>query len=369
MSDIKIPIAEPDLKGNELKYAMNCLSSGWISSRGEYIEKFEQAMAEFCSANHVISTSNGTTALHLALLAVGIEPGDEVIVPNMTFAATAAAVRHAHAIPILADVRLEDGNIDPRSIEKKISPKTRAIIPVHLYGQPCDMGSVMEIAHKHDLRVIEDCAEALGAKYEGRAVGTIGDVGCFSFFGNKIITTGEGGMCTTEDPQLAVRMELLKNHGMEPSRRYWHPVVGFNYRMTNIQAAIGLAQAERLPTFLSARDNLAQHYRDQLRGLEGVTPFPSNPTASSVCWLFSILVEEQLSSSRDEIIKQLSCAGIESRGFFAPLNTMPPYASEEQFPNSRNLSQRGICLPSSVNVTEGNVNQIVEAIACAIAKH
>ena len=240
MSDHFIPVSAPTLAGNEKRYVMDCLESNWISARGKYVEQFEAAFAEFCGVRHGVSCTNGTVALHLALLALGIGPGDEVIVPTLTFVATANAVRYCGATPVFVDCEPETWNIDPGLIESRITPKTKAIIVVHLYGHPVDMDAVMSLADRHGLFVVEDAAEAHGAIYRGRMVGSIGHIATFSFFGNKVISTGEGGMVTTDDAELARIVRLLKEQGMDPKRRYWYPVVGYNYRMTNVTAAIGL---------------------------------------------------------------------------------------------------------------------------------
>ena len=249
----RIMVAEPTLGGNERKYVLDCLDTNWISSNGKYIGMLESAFAEFCGSKHAIACNNGTTSLHLALVAMGLEPGDEVIIPTVTYIATANCVRYCHATPVLVDVEPGTLNVDPAAIEKAITPKTKGIIPVHLYGYPADMDAINAIAQRHGLFVLEDAAEAHGATIGGRRVGSMGTAASFSFFGNKIVTTGEGGMLTTDDDDLAARMRLLRGQGMDPKRRYWFPVVGYNYRMTNIQAAIGLGQMERVSEKLAKR--------------------------------------------------------------------------------------------------------------------
>jgi perosamine synthetase len=252
-----IPVAAPMLAGNEKKYVMDCLDSNWISSRGTYIERFENAFADFCGARHALSCTNGTTALHLALLALGVGAGDEVIVPTLTFVATANAVTYCGARPVMIDAEPRTWNINPCLIEEKITPRTRGIIVVHLYGHPVDMDPVIEIARRHGLFVLEDAAEAHGAIYKGQVAGSIGDIATFSFFGNKVLSTGEGGMVVTNDPELASKIRLLKDQGMDPNRRYWYPVIGYNYRMTNVAAAIGLAQVEKADWHIQQRRELA----------------------------------------------------------------------------------------------------------------
>ena len=359
----KIPIAEPDLTGNELKYVSECIKSGWVSSKGKYITEFEEKFSNYNGMKYGISVSNGTTALHLALVALNIKEGDEVIIPNLTFIASANAVAYTGAKPVLVDVNKEDWNIDTSKIEEKITPKTKAIMPVHLYGKPCDMDQIIRIAKKHNLYVIEDCAEAPGAEYKGGKIGSFSDVSCFSFYGNKIITTGEGGMCLTNDEKLAERMTFLKNHGMSKEKKYWHPEIGFNYRMTNTQAAIGLAQLERIEEFIKKRRKNAELYDSILKNVKGITLSKQKSYAKDVCWLYSVLIEDKFGLNRDELIKLLEKNGIESRPFFYPLSQMPPYKTSESFPVSEELSKKGINLPSSTKLEEDEIRFVCKTIS------
>jgi len=268
--DINIPISSPDLSGNELKYLTDAFKSTWISSSGEFINRFEQNFARYCECSHGVAVANGTVAIHLALVTLGIKCGDEVIVPDLTFAATINAVLHANATPVIVDIEKDSWCISPTEIKKAISPKTKAIIPVHLYGQPCDMEKIMEIAKENNLYVIEDCAEAHGANFKDRKVGSFGDISCFSFFGNKVITTGEGGMCVTNNQKLDNKMRELRDHGMSKTKKYWHNYPGFNYRMTNLQAAIGVAQLERIEEILANRNKIELKYREVLINCENI---------------------------------------------------------------------------------------------------
>ena len=358
----RIPVAEPSLGDEELKLVVDCVKSGWISSKGEYISRFEEEFARYCGCKYGVAVHNGTVALHLALCALGIGHGDEVLVPDLTFIATANAVLYTGARPIYVDVHPRYWCIDPEKLEEKITRRTKAIIPVHLYGHPCDMDAIRDIADDHDLYVIEDAAEAHGAEYKGRKVGSLSDIACFSFYGNKIITTGEGGMCLTNDEELAERMRLLRNHGMDPKRRYWHIMIGFNYRMTNIQAAIGLAQLKKLDEFVKIKRENAKLYNSLLEDVEGIQLPPEEPWAKNVYWMYSILIEESFGMSRDELMAYLGQRGIETRPFFYPIHEMPPYRTEGDFPTSIYLSRTGLNLPSSVKLTPEQIELVVSVI-------
>jgi perosamine synthetase len=358
----RIPVAEPVFLGNESKYVNDCINSGWISSIGEYVTKFENGFSSYVGVPHGISTSNGTVALHLALTALGIGKGDEVIVPDLTFVATANAVVYTGAKPVLVDIDRETWNMDPEKLEEKVNDNTKAIIPVHLYGHPCDMDAINGIARKHGLKVIEDAAEAHGAFYKESMVGSLSDVSCFSFYGNKIITTGEGGICLTRDADLAERLRFLKDHGMSKDKRYWHPEIGFNYRLTNIQAAIGLAQLENIGLIIKRKRENAAIYNSFFEGVEGITTPPDKDWADSVYWMYSILVDDKFKHSRDEVMAKLKENGIDSRPFFYPLHQMPPYFSKEKFDVSDEISRKGINLPSSINLDKGDIERIASVI-------
>ena len=358
-----IPVSEPCLRGNETKYLLDCVQSGWVSSLGKYITMFEKNFAEFCGVKHGIAVSNGTTALHLALATLGIGAGDEVIVPTLSFIATANAVHYTNARVVFADSESETWNIDPREIEKKITSRTKAIIPVHLYGHSADMDPILEIAKKHNLIVIEDAAEAHGAIYKGKRVGSFGQMGTFSFYGNKIITTGEGGIITTDDDELDNRLRFLRDHAMAPEKRYWHTEVGFNYRMTNIQAALGVAQMEQVEEFIERKRQIAERYISGLSGLSNITLPPQASWAKSVYWMFSILLNPEFPLSRDEFLLQLKAAGVDNRPFFYPIHEMPPYASDSgSFPVAEDLSRRGLNLPSAVTLTNEEIDSICQII-------
>ncbi len=339
------PVAIPNLGGNEFKYLTEAFMSTWISSSGKYIGMFEKSFSEYSDCGHGVAVSNGTVALHLALVALGIGEGDEVIVPDLTFAATINTVLHANAVPVIVDVEEESWCIDPKAVEKAITPKTKAIIPVHLYGQACDMEAIMGIASKYGLKVIEDCAEAHGAMFKGRKVGSFGDVGCFSFFGNKVITTGEGGMCVTNDSALTDKMRVLRDHGMSKTKRYWHDFVGYNYRMTNLQAAIGVAQLERVEEIHKNRRLYEISYKEVLNG--DIFSFQKDlPGRHRITWLVSVLLDESI--DRDTYMARLKENGIDARPFFYPLSDMEVYSPYCRFetPVAKKLSKQGLNLPT-----------------------
>ncbi|MEW6188206.1 MAG: DegT/DnrJ/EryC1/StrS family aminotransferase [Thermodesulfobacteriota bacterium] len=357
-----IPIMEPRLDQVEIDLVMDCLKSGWISSQGKYIPEFEQSFAGFCGAPYGVATSNGTTALHLALLTLGIGPGDEVIVPALSFIATANVVVYTGARPVFIDVDETTWTLDPSQLPGLINKKTKAIIPVHLYGHPARMGPILEIARRHGLWVIEDAAEAHGAEYEGKRVGALGDIGCFSFYGNKIISTGEGGMLVTDNPEWAEKARILRDHGMSREQKYWHPVIGYNFRMTNIQAAIGLGQMGTLARLIETKRILADYYRQGLKDHPGLKLLSEAPWAKSVFWLFSFFLTPDSGKNRDELISRLAQAGVESRPVFYPIPEMPPYQGSGSFPTTSIISRGGLSLPSGYNLERSTQQRIIDLI-------
>jgi perosamine synthetase len=363
-----IPVFAPWLSENARRYVLDCVDSGWISSLGEYVGRFERSFAVFCEARHAVATSNGTTALHLCLATLGIGPSDEVLVPDLTFVSTANVVRYTGATPVLVDSDPRTWGMDPADARRKITSKTRAIIPVHLYGHPVDMAPLLVLAAEHGVEIVEDAAEAHGARYQGRRVGAIGRIGAFSFYGNKIITTGEGGMVVTNDPALAERAAFLRDHAMDPRRRYYHPEIGFNYRMTNIQAAIGCAQLEQADAILTRRKAIAAAYEAGLAGIPGLTGPPGEPWAENVYWMYSVLVEPAFGPSRDAVIAGLRARGVDSRPFFVPLHELPPYRQASSFPVATSLGARGINLPSGTGLHVDDITTVCHALrALAVA--
>jgi perosamine synthetase len=361
-----IPVAAPVLVGNEKRYVMDCLESTWISSRGKYVERFETAFAEFCGVRHGVSCTNGTVALHLALLALGIVPGDEVIVPTLTFVASANAVRYCGATPVFVDCEPETWNMDPDLIEARITPRTKAIIVVHLYGHPVDMDAITSLARRFNLFVVEDAAEAHGAIYKDRMVGSMGHMATFSFFGNKVISTGEGGMIVTNDGGLANTMRQLKDQGMDPSRRYWFPVVGYNYRMTNVTAAIGLAQVEKIEWHIQRRIQVARWYQENLRAVPGLSWQVEQPHTRHVFQFFTILLDADSPVGRDEVIAHLHSRNIEGRPVVFPIHTLPPYrdqARSQSFPVAERIASHGINLPTFAGLNRADVDYVCECLA------
>jgi perosamine synthetase len=357
-----IPVFAPWLPESSRRYVLDCVDSGWISSLGKYVPRFEEELARFCEARHAVATANGTTALHLALAVLGVGAGDEVLVPDLTFVATANAVHYTGATPVLVDVDPRTWGMDPEDAQRKLSPRTRAILPVHLYGRPVELAPLLALAREHGLDVVEDAAEAHGARYEGRRVGALGRIGAFSFYGNKIFTTGEGGALVTNDPGLAARAAFLRDHAMDPRRRYYHPEIGFNYRMTNIQAALGCSQLEHAAEILARRQAIAQGYAAGLAGIPGLAQPVDPPWAESVCWMYSVLIEPAFGLDRDQVAAGLADRGIDSRPFFVPLHAMPPYASGGAFPAATTLSRQGINLPSGTALGAEEISTVCRAL-------
>lgn len=364
-----IPVCVPLLGKRELEYVNECIRTNWISSSGKYVTEFEEKFAKYCGCKYGISTTNGTTAIHLALAAIGLQKGDEVIAPTFTMISSVLPVIYLGAKPVLVDADPLTGNIDPDAIEAKITRRTKAIMPVHIYGNPCNMDMIVRLAREHDLRIVEDAAEAHGATYRGKKAGGIGDIGCFSFYANKIITCGEGGMVVTNNEELAERARSLKNLSFPKAKRiYLHDKVGFNYRMTNLQAAIGLAQFERIDELVEKRKLNARIYDSYLRDHRGVRFFKEEQWSRSVCWMYNILIEDDFGLSRDEVMQKLEKNGIESRPFFIPMHQQPVFRNMELFnkkeiyPISEELSRKGLYLPSSSGLTRAEIEQICNVL-------
>ena len=366
-----IPVCEPTLAGNELKYVTEAVETNWISSRGTFIHKFEALFAEKMGARYGVACANGTVSLHLALATTGIGPGDEVIIPTFTMIATANAVAYLGATPVLVDSEPVTWNVDVAQVEAKITPRTKAIIPVHTYGHPVEMDALNAIARKHGLFVLEDAAEAHGARYRGRPVGSLGDAASFSFYGNKIITTGEGGMVTTNREDVARLAWNLRDHAFSAERHFWHKFMGYNYRITNLQAAVGLAQTEQLEKFVAARRANAAYYTSLLRQIPGIVTPPEADWAVNVFWMYGILLDAAFPLTRDELRNGLAKRGIETRTFFIPMHCQPIYFDHyrgQRYPVAEDLCKRGLYLPSASNLTRAEVETVVAAIQECVAE-
>lgn len=365
MSDTqaRIPLAVPLLAGNEGAYLQACVEENWVAANGRFTRAFEQAFAARHGVEEAVSTVTGTAALHTALVELGIGPGDEVIVPDLTFIASANPVLYVGASPVLADVDEHSYTLDPARVEELVSERTRAIIAVHLYGHPVDMDPVLELARRHGLFVVEDATEALGSLYKGRPCGTLGDIGCFSFNGNKVITTGGGGMLLARDLERLAHMRILTLQGRVPgSREYIHSEVGFNYVMSNLQGALGLAQLERLNELLDARRAVAERYASGLEGVQGLTRGTEQQWASSNFWLNSVLVDPAIyGEDRIALAERLSRAGVDTRPFFCPLHLQAPYQGCAPLPprTSVQLHEIGLCLPSSASLEPADQDRVL----------
>ena len=350
-----IPVYQPHFTGREKEYVNQCLDSTWISSKGEFIGRFEHAFADYIGAAQATSVCNGTVAIHLALEALGIGPGDEVIVPTLTYIASVNTIIQTGATPVFVDSLEATWQIDPEDVRRKITEKTKAVMAVHLYGLPCEMNALTSICKEHGLQLIEDCAEAFGTLYRGQHVGTFGDVATFSFFGNKTITTGEGGMVVAKDKSVLEKAFHLKNQGVSQTREYWHDMVAYNYRMTNICAAIGLAQLEEADAILARKRQIAGWYRGGLSGLP-LKIHDEMPETVHSFWMCSIAVNDV--GQRQALRDRLKNAGIETRPLFYPSHTMPHCATGQSFPVAESLSAKGINLPSYPDLTEPQVASI-----------
>ena len=362
----QIPLVQPVFDGNELEYVTDCITSGWISSQGKYVRQFEEDFAKYIGGGKALAVSNGTVALHLALCALGVGPGDEVIVPNLTFVAPVNAVIYVGATPVLVDIDEDTLCMNCESVRSAITQRTKAILPVHLYGNAANMIELSDIADKMGLLLIEDCAEALGTRLGGKHVGLFGGAATFSFFGNKTITTGEGGMVIFNDDNTFDRAKMLRDHGMSVERRYWHTEVGFNYRMTNLQAAIGVAQLQRVDFFVNKKRWIAKIYDDGLKGVVDINRPGEGDGVFNSYWLYTIVLSSRFDGRRDELLEFLKDSGIEARPVFYPVHLMPPYqkynSDGTNFPISNMASERGVSLPSSIGITEAEVNRVCSVL-------
>jgi perosamine synthetase len=363
---MNVPVNDPVITDEAKKNVYEALESGWISSAGPFIGKFEEDFARFIGVKHAVTASSGTSALHLCLAALGIGPGDEVIVPAFTMIASVDAVLYVGAKPVFIDSDPETYNMDVAQLPGKITGKTKAIMPVHIYGHSVDMDPVLAIARKHGLAVIEDAAEAHGATYKGRLCGSMGTINAFSFYANKIVTTGEGGMVTTNDDRLAERVRTLKDLAHAPKRRFWHEEMGFNYRMTNLQAAVGLGQLHSIGKFLKTKQRMAEGYAKGLAGIKGLRLPVTKDYAKNVYWMYGVLVEDVFGMSRDALRAALKKEGVDTRDFFYATPSMPLVRAHidpaERFPVAEDLERRGFYLPSGLAITDEQIRYVCDAV-------
>jgi perosamine synthetase len=368
VKSFQLPIASVDVSGNEERYVLDALRSSWISSAGAYIGRFEADFARLVAGHRVIAVTNGTVALHLALLALPIGPGDEVIVPSFAYIAAANACRYVGAEPVFVDVDPETWCLSAEGVTRAITPKTKGVIVVHNYGHPTDLADILGVATARRLWVVEDAAEAFGATYRGQPVGNLADIGTFSFFGNKIITSGEGGAIVLPDDSLEPRIRLLRDHGMDPERRYHFPVTGYNYRITNLTSAVLCAQLERSEAILARRREIFADYRERLSGVPGISFQPSQEWARPAPWLFNVVVDQTAyGRSAQQLASRLAEDGIETRPLFAPLHLQPPFVSSassrgERFPVTEGLSESGLSLPTFNKLSLESIERVADRI-------
>lgn len=356
----RIPISNSYLVGNEMRYIQDCIETNWISSLGEYVRRFEEEFAQYLGIRYSLTCSNGTAALHLALLALDISPGDEVIVPSFTFIASINSILYCGAIPVFVDVEPDTWCLNPEDVRKKITEKTKAIMAVHLYGNPARMDELMDIAKNNGLYIIEDCAESLGATFDGHQLGSLGDIAAHSFYGNKIITTGEGGMVSTEKESLHNKLVQLRDHGMSPAKRYFHEKIGYNYRLTNLQAAIGLAQLENISDVISKRSAIFGKYNEMLQQVHDIQlPFPGDKRRHPVNWLYTFSLKQ---GNREELISYLRNKGIDTRPVFHPGHQMPYLNDPVHLPVTEDIANMGISIPTYPALTDTQILYIGESI-------
>jgi perosamine synthetase len=375
-----IPVSEPRLGGRELEYVEECLQTGWVSSAGRFIGAFEASWAAYCGRAHGVAVANGTVALQLAVAALDLAPGDEVIIPTFTIMSCATAVVFAGGIPVLVDADPATWCMDVGQVGEKVTSRTRAIMPVHIYGHPVDMDPLLHIAERHGLAVIEDAAEAHGAEYRSargprpgwRRCGSFGDLSCFSFYANKLVTTGEGGMVLTDDANLAEKARLLRNLAFRPERRFLHEELGYNFRMTNVQAAIGLGQVESIDSTVARKREIGQRYTEVLTGQGGIQLPVELDWARSVWWMYGIVVDEATGLDAAGLAARLEQRGVETRPFFVGMHEQPAlrrrgWFTGEGYPVADRLARQGLYLPSGVGLTDGQIDEVCAAVRSSLS--
>ena len=363
-----IPVNTPLLDGNEKKYLIECIDSGWISSEGPFVKQFEEKFAAKMGRKYGIAVSNGSVALDTSIIALGIKPGDEIIMPAFTIICCASAITRVGAIPVLVDSDWETWNMNVSQIEAKITPRTKAIMVVHIYGLPVDMDKIIFLAKKYNLKIIEDAAEQHGQHYKGKPVGSFGNISCFSFYPNKTITTGEGGMIATDDLQLAKKCRSLRNLCFKPEKRFVHDELGYNYRMTSLQAALGLAQLERMDEFVAKKREIGKKYTRLLNGLKGIQlPLERNNHAENIYWVYAIVLDKEVPFDAETAMKKLEQYKIGTRPFFCPMHEQPVFHKmglfkDEKYPVSENIARRGFYLPSGVALKLSDIDIVCDAL-------
>jgi perosamine synthetase len=371
-----IPVNEPLVGQQEIDYVNECLKTGWISSAGRFIELFEGRWAAYCGRTYGVAVCNGTTALQLAVDSLDLKPGDQVILPTFTIISCATAVVLSGGVPVLVDADPRTWCMDVGQVEQKINSRTRAIMPVHIYGHPVDMDPVLDLARKHGLAIIEDAAEVHGAEYladrngsqpHWRRCGSFGDLSCFSFYGNKLITTGEGGMVLTDDPKLAATVQSLRNLCFQPQRRFYHERLGYNFRLTNIQAALGLGQVERMDRIIAHKRWMGQEYTRRLQDLACLQLPVEEPWARNVYWMYGVVLDQQTGFDANQFARRLKELGIDTRPFFLGMHQQPVFHQRglflhERYPVADRLAQQGLYLPSGMTLTESQLDQVCDAV-------
>lgn len=360
-----IPVNTPLLDGNEKKYLTECIDTGWISSEGPFVKKFEEMFSGRMGRKYGVAVSNGSVALDAAIIALGIKEKDEVIMPAFTIISCASAITRVGAIPVLIDAHPQTWNMDVEQIEAKITHKTKAIMIVHIYGLPVDMDKVLELARKYDLKIIEDAAEEIGQLYKGKLIGSYGDISCFSFYPNKHITTGEGGMILTDNEELAEKCKSLRNLCFVPEKRFYHEELGYNYRLTNMQAAIGVAQLERLDSFIGKKRRIGKKYNELLADLNDKLELPLFQTdyAENIYWVYGMILRDNVPFDAQEMIKKLGEKGIGARPFFWCMHEQPVFKKmglfeNEQYPVGERIARRGFYIPSGLGLTDEQMTTV-----------
>lgn len=368
MADRFVPVNEPLLKGHEQEYLIECIKTGWISSEGPFVKQFEQKMAGFAGRKHGIAVCNGTVALELAMASLALEPGSEVIMPSFTIISCAAAIIRTGCVPVLVDCDPDTWNMDVDRIEEKVTARTRAIMVVHIYGLPVDMNPVLALAEKYGLKIIEDAAEMHGQTYDGKPCGSFGEISTFSFYPNKHITTGEGGMVLTDDDSLAARARSLRNLCFQPERRYVHEELGYNFRMTNLQAALGVAQLEKIDEFLVRKRQIGHLYTNLLGEVPSIQlPLTRMPYAENIYWVYGIVLRDEIACPAERVMALLGEKGVATRAFFWPMHEQPVFMrmrlfSGEAYPVAERLARRGLYIPSGLGISDEDIVYVADTL-------